>query len=83
MERHIKRSNNLKDSDLEAYQTARKDSTGSIREMRVIAKEVLGEAVEWDWDLPRTREGYYHYQGGIPVRTLFTNVASFPPKFNE
>ena len=27
----------------------------------------------WDWDLPRTREGYYHYRGGMEAamkRTL-------------
>lgn len=42
-------------------------------EARAYAKEILGEDVFWDWDLPRTREGYYHYTGGIEAaikRTL-------------
>ncbi|EIN14412.1 isocitrate lyase [Punctularia strigosozonata HHB-11173 SS5] len=38
---------------------------GSNSEARQIAKEILGRDVEWDWDLPRTREGYYHYTGGL------------------
>lgn len=32
-------------------------------EARQLAKS-LGVEVHWDWDLPRTREGYYRYQGG-------------------
>lgn len=32
-----------------------------------MAKEVAGEEIKWDWDLPRTKEGYYHYQAGVAV----------------
>ncbi|CCU98967.1 unnamed protein product [Malassezia sympodialis ATCC 42132] len=34
---------------------------------RRIAEEVFGaEGVpQWDWDAPRTREGYYHFKGGL------------------
>lgn len=45
----------------------------SNRRARQIARELLGEDVMWDWDLPRTREGYYHYRGGMEAamkRTL-------------
>lgn len=31
---------------------------------RAIAKGLTGVDVHWDWDSPRTREGYYRYQGG-------------------
>ncbi|TFK26800.1 isocitrate lyase [Coprinopsis marcescibilis] len=34
-------------------------------EAREVAAEILGHSVFWDWDLPRTKEGYYHYTGGI------------------
>ncbi|KAJ7292814.1 isocitrate lyase [Mycena rebaudengoi] len=34
-------------------------------EAREIAAEILGKPVFWDWDLPRTREGYYHVTGGV------------------
>jgi len=36
-------------------------------EARVIAKDIIGEDVFWDWDLPRTREGYYHTTAGIEM----------------
>jgi isocitrate lyase len=35
----------------------------SNRKARQLAKS-LGVEIYWDWDLPRTREGYYRYQGG-------------------
>lgn len=35
---------------------------------RRIARQILGQDCDdylfWDWNLPRTREGYYRYQGG-------------------
>ncbi|KXN88898.1 Mitochondrial 2-methylisocitrate lyase [Leucoagaricus sp. SymC.cos] len=37
----------------------------SNNEARAIAADMVGEAVFWDPDLPRTREGYYHYTGGV------------------
>ncbi len=36
----------------------------SNSESRAIAKGLTGVDVHWDWDSPRTREGYYRYQGG-------------------
>ena len=36
----------------------------SNSEARAIAKGLTGVDVHWDWDSPRTREGYYRYQGG-------------------
>lgn len=36
----------------------------SNREARAIAKGIAGVDVYWDWDAPRTREGYFRYQGG-------------------
>ncbi|KKY17536.1 putative isocitrate lyase [Phaeomoniella chlamydospora] len=33
-------------------------------EARAIAKGITGVDIHWDWDSPRTREGYYRYQGG-------------------
>jgi len=37
-----------------------------ISEARAIAKGLTGVDIHWDWDAPRTREGYYRYQGGCP-----------------
>jgi isocitrate lyase len=42
-----------------------KDVKGkSNTEARAIARGILGREVFWDWDNPRTREGYYRLQGG-------------------
>ncbi|KAI0783403.1 isocitrate lyase and phosphorylmutase [Abortiporus biennis] len=37
----------------------------SNSDAREIAKDILGEPVYWSWELPKTREGYYHYTGGV------------------
>ena len=33
-------------------------------EARTTAKGLTGVEIYWDWDAPRTREGFYRYQGG-------------------
>lgn len=38
----------------------------SIGEARAIAKGLTSVDVYFDWDAPRTREGYYRIQGGAP-----------------
>jgi len=64
VEEKIKTSS-LQDKD-SAYKQYLTSATGkSITDSRLVAKDILGEEVFWDWDLPRTREGYYHFTGGI------------------
>lgn len=42
-----------------------KDVKGkSNTEARAIARGIIGVDIPWDWDAPRTREGYYRLQGG-------------------
>lgn len=36
----------------------------SNSEARAIARGITGVDIYWDWDLPRTREGYYRLLGG-------------------
>ncbi|RDA92537.1 hypothetical protein CP533_4187 [Ophiocordyceps camponoti-saundersi (nom. inval.)] len=36
----------------------------SNAEARALARKILGQDVFFDWDAPRTREGYYRLQGG-------------------
>ncbi|KAF8273026.1 isocitrate lyase and phosphorylmutase [Lactarius quietus] len=60
-----------KASMLEQYRevASRKSNT----EARNIAASIVGSEIDWDWDSPRTREGYYHTTGGIDAavsRTL-------------
>lgn len=47
---------------IDQYKKAVKGRSNS--EARAIAKGLTGVDVVWDWDAPRTREGYYRYQGG-------------------
>lgn len=42
-------------------------SERSISDSRLLAKELLGREVFFSWDIPRTREGYYHYRAGLPA----------------
>ncbi|MCV2423660.1 isocitrate lyase [Paucibacter sp. DJ4R-1] len=53
-----------------------KDQTGlnktiSIGEAREIAERVLGlKNLFWDWDLPRTREGFYRFKGSVDAAVV-------------
>jgi isocitrate lyase len=45
-------------------------SSAAIRsnsEARALAKEILGRDIFFSWDVPRTREGYYHFKAGMPA----------------
>lgn len=70
----------------------------SIAEARDIAADIVGEPVFWDCDresslrlflallifltVPRTREGYYHYTGGIEVATYVRGVIKKKTEMN-
>jgi isocitrate lyase len=47
---------------LSEYLSSAKGKSNS--ESRIIAKRLTGLDIYWDWDSPRTREGFYRYQGG-------------------
>jgi isocitrate lyase len=51
-----------KASLVQKYQEAVQGKSNS--EARAIVKGLTGVDIHWDWDSPRTREGYYRYQGG-------------------
>ena len=51
-----------KASLIQKYKAAVKGKSNS--EARAIAKGLTSVDMHWDWDAPRTREGYYRYQGG-------------------
>ncbi|KAI5813096.1 isocitrate lyase [Pyronema omphalodes] len=42
-------------------------ATRSNSDSRAVAKELLGRDIFFSWDVPRTREGYYHYKAGMPA----------------
>lgn len=51
----------------------------SNAEARAIARNIFGEegVPRWDWDAPRTKEGYYHFKGGMPA--ALKRVRAFAP----
>ncbi|KAL8966151.1 MAG: hypothetical protein Q9197_006148 [Variospora fuerteventurae] len=48
---------------------ARENRNLSLSRRRAIATEYTKEPLFFSWDIPRTREGYYHYRAGIPAAT--------------
>ncbi|KAL8900782.1 MAG: hypothetical protein Q9207_005531 [Kuettlingeria erythrocarpa] len=64
------RSENASSDKIAQYVThAKGDRHGSLRHRRILATEYTQKPVFFSWDIPRTREGYYHYQAGIPAAT--------------
>ncbi|KAI0967813.1 isocitrate lyase [Xylaria arbuscula] len=45
------------------------DSSLSITRRREIANTLVEKPIAWDWDAPRTREGFYHYRAGMEAAT--------------
>lgn len=54
---HVNKANMIKE-----YRSMVRGKSNS--ESRAIAKGLTGVDMHWDWDSPRTREGFYRYQGG-------------------
>ena len=46
------------------YRAAVRGKALSNTEARAVARRVLGRDIHFDWDAPRTREGYYRLKGG-------------------
>ncbi|KAI1334663.1 isocitrate lyase [Xylariaceae sp. FL0016] len=54
------------DSFLEMVQG---DANMGITKRRQLANELVREPIRFDWDVPRTREGFYHYRAGMRAAT--------------
>lgn len=64
-----------RESQFSKYKAAVKGKT--IWDARQIAREFVGAEVFFDWDAPRTREGYYQFAGGLEAATK--RVQAFAP----
>ncbi|KAI5276442.1 isocitrate lyase [Aureobasidium subglaciale] len=40
-----------------------------LNSRRQLAASIAGSPVQFSWDVPRTKEGYYHYRAGLPAAT--------------
>lgn len=45
------------------------DRDMGIEKRRTVAGLITGEPIYFDWDIPRTREGFYHFRAGMPAAT--------------
>jgi isocitrate lyase len=57
----------LQDAPAKIGEYKRDSSTRSITDSRSLARTLLGRDVSFSWDIPRTREGFYHYRAGLPA----------------
>ncbi|GAB1197080.1 hypothetical protein APSETT444_006365 [Aspergillus pseudonomiae] len=54
----------------DAYKTRVQENPDlSITRRKALASDYTKTPVVWSWDIPRTREGYYHYKAGFPAAT--------------
>lgn len=47
----------------------REDRNMSLTKRRILASKYTSNQITWSCDIPRTREGFYHYRAGIPAAT--------------
>lgn len=57
-------------STIDRYSAAiAKNPNLSLLKRRELASGFTKEPIFFDWDIPRTREGHYHYKNGLPAAT--------------
>lgn len=65
-EAHIKNAGKDASSYLSEMQ---KNRNTPLHKRRKLAADVAGTPVQFSWDIPRTREGFYHYKAGLAPAT--------------
>ena len=65
-EAHIKKAGKDASSYLSETQ---KNRNMPLHKRRKLAADVAGSPVTFSWDIPRTREGFYHYRAGLAAAT--------------
>ncbi|KKA30508.1 hypothetical protein TD95_002079 [Thielaviopsis punctulata] len=66
---HMKKEGVL-ESDIKKYlDTVKANCSFGINKRRALAAEFTSTPVYFNWDVPRTREGYYHFRAGMAAAT--------------
>jgi isocitrate lyase len=65
---HMRHTDGLSDAHVAAYRAAVTPDM-SLLQRRAVAAEHAKSEVFFDWDAPRTREGFYHYAAGLDAAT--------------
>lgn len=77
VEAHL-RNENAPEASIKAYKSAVTANCNlSINERRKLASQYTSTPVFWSWDIPRTREGYYHFRNG--AATAIKRSIEFAP----
>lgn len=63
----ISQLSTLQDSSSKISEYKKSSSSRSLTDSRALARSLLGREVFFSWDIPRTREGFYHYRAGLPA----------------
>lgn len=64
------RSEGTNPAHIDAYTTAvAQDRNLPLSRRRSLANQYTKSPVFFSWDIPRTREGFYHYRAGLPAAT--------------
>ncbi|KAL8687842.1 MAG: hypothetical protein Q9218_006096 [Villophora microphyllina] len=67
---HHLESENAPSSKIEEYtDRVHKNRNLPLSRRRTLANEYTRTPVFFSWDIPRTREGFYHYKAGLPAAT--------------
>src|SRR4051812_13772354 len=51
----------------EINEFTKKSANMSNYDSRRLAKSILGHDIFYSWEIPRTREGFYHFRAGVPA----------------
>ncbi|KAF2223529.1 isocitrate lyase [Elsinoe ampelina] len=66
---HIKSTSSDPNKVAKYEQAMKANRNIPLHDRRKLAAELAGSPVSFSWDLPRTREGYYHYRAGAAAAT--------------
>ena len=69
VEQHVQ-TENASDALINDYRSkVRESGAVSLRQRQDVARKIIKTPVPFDWNIPRTREGFYHYQAGSAAAT--------------
>ena len=69
MIKHLRRENAAATRIHEYVSMVNSESSLSLSARRNLASSFTDSPIFFSWDIPRTREGYYHYRAGVPAAT--------------
>ncbi|RWA03645.1 hypothetical protein EKO27_g11457 [Xylaria grammica] len=63
------RAQGVPEDKIRGYTVAVEAGGVGITRRRALANALVEKPIVWNWDVPRTREGYYHYRAGMEAAT--------------